>query len=224
MNQKKFNKIVLFDIDHTIFDTILYRNNLYKNLAKEFNADVNEFSEIAQNEYIKLRKTTYYLDPDVFLNTILTHSEKKIDHQKLKVIFWDKKLYEKSIYPDVKNVFSYLAKNNIQIGIFSTGESTHQKIKIESLNEYLTENHIYISKDKFKIIKKTFAKYKNHQVYLVDDYPQILESTKFHHKNIFTVFIKRQKAHSNLVIPENFKPDASITNLNQLIDIIETNN
>ena len=224
MNQKKFNKIVLFDIDHTIFDTILYRNNLYKNLAKEFNADVNEFSEIAQNEYIKLRKTTYYLDPDVFLNTILTHSEKKIDHQKLKVIFWDKKLYEKSIYPDVKNVFSYLAKNNIQIGIFSTVESTHQKIKIESLNEYLTENHIYISKDKFKIIKKTFAKYKNHQVYLVDDYPQILESTKSHHKNIFTVFIKRQKAHSNLVIPENFKPDASITNLNQLIDIIETNN
>ena len=118
MNQKKFNKIVLFDIDHTIFDTILYRNNLYKNLAKEFNADVNEFSEIAQNEYIKLRKTTYYLDPDVFLNTILTHSEKKIDHQKLKVIFWDKKLYEKSIYPDVKNVFSYLAKNNFKSAFF----------------------------------------------------------------------------------------------------------
>lgn len=224
MNQKKFNKIVLFDIDHTIFDTILYRNNLYKNLAIEIGVDINEFSQTARLSYENLRKNTYYLDPTIFLKAILNQSEKSTDIKKLETVFWNKRLYESCIYPDVKKVFSYLAKNNIQIGIFSTGESTHQKIKIESLNEYLTENHIYISKDKFKIIKKTFAKYKNHQVYLVDDYPQILESTKSHHKNIFTVFIKRQKAHSNLVIPENFKPDASITNLNQLIDIIETNN
>lgn len=221
---QKPNKIVLFDIDHTIFDTILYRNNLYNNLALKIGTDVDKFSESAKKEYEKLRKTTYYLDPVVFLKTILIHSENKTSLEKLKAVFWDKNLYESCIYPDVKKVFKYLAKNTIKIGIFSTGELEHQKIKIESLKEYLTENHIHISKDKFKIIKATFNAYKTSKTFLVDDYPQILERAKKHDKNIFTVFIKRETSHRDLIIPENFKPDAIITSLNQLIDIIKTNN
>ncbi|HVF69720.1 MAG TPA: HAD hydrolase-like protein [Xanthomonadales bacterium] len=220
----KTKKVVLFDIDHTIFDTNQYRKNLYTNLAKEIGHDVNEFQNIAQKIYDEIRKVSPYLTPEPFLKNILTLAKKPTDFKKINNVFWNRELYESCVYPDVKETFSYLVDRNIQIGIFSTGDLAHQKIKIGGLKEYLTENHIYISPDKFKTIKDTFIPNTKYRTYLVDDYPQILESAKSHNKNIFTVFIKRKKHHSSLVIPENFKPDATIVDLNQLIDIIRTDN
>ncbi len=216
------NKLVLFDIDHTIFNATLYRNNLYANLAKEIGSDVKKFSETATKKYEQLRKTTYFFTPDLFLKTILAQSEKATDLKKIEAVFWNKELYESCVYPDVKKVFADLVKKGIQIGIFSTGDLAHQKIKIESLKEYLSENHIYISQDKFKIIKGTLDGYKKYQIYLIDDYPQILESAKMHNKNVFTVFIKREESYRGLLIPDNFEPDATINNLDQLTDIIRT--
>ncbi len=87
----------------------------------------------------------------------------------------------------------------------------------------MSTKDIYISPDKLKIVKDTFKLYKNYQTYLVDDYPQVLQNAKNHHKEIFTVFMKRQKNRPDLIIPDNFSPDATITNLKQLIDIIKTN-
>lgn len=223
MTIKRHNKIVLFDIDHTVFDTNLYRKNLYKNLALEMGVDPHKFSQTAQVAYQNLRKNTYYLDPAVFLNTILNKSENSTDLKKLESIFWENALYESCIYPDVKQTFKYLNSKNITVGIFSTGDLKHQKIKIDSLKEFLSDEHIHISPDKFKTIKDTINVYKNYQTFLVDDYPQILENAKLHHKNIFTVFIKRKIPHSGLVIPKNFKPDGTIKTLHELIDIIETN-
>jgi len=221
---QKSKSIVLFDIDHTIFNASLYRKNLYINLAKGLGHDVKKFSIAAKKDYEKLRKTTYFFTPDLLLKTILTHSEKSSDFKKAQSVFWDTELYESCVYADVKKAFSQLVEMGIQIGIFSTGDLAHQKIKIESLKEYLSENHVYISPDKFKIIKGTIDGYKKNLIYMVDDYPQILESAKAHNKNVFTVFIKRSESYRGLVIPDNFKPDATITNLGQLTAIIRTNN
>jgi FMN phosphatase YigB (HAD superfamily) len=215
-------KIVLFDIDHTIFNANLYRRNLYTNLAKGLGYDIQEFIKSAEKNYEKMRKTTYYFTPDMLLKAILHPFGKPEHFIKAETIFWEKLLYEACIYPEVKKVFSFLSENNYIIGIFSTGDLEHQKIKIESLKEYLDENHIYISPDKFKIIKDAFRVYKKHQVYLIDDYPLILEEAKKHHKNIFTIFINRKSGYDKLIIPKNFKPDATISNLSQLIDIIRT--
>lgn len=221
---QKNNTVVLFDIDHTIFNTNIYRKNLFINLAKELGHDPNEFYEIGQNVYENIRKTTPYLTPELFLKNVFKHSKKATGLKKLNSVFWNKELYDSCVYPDVKKTFSYLFTEKVQIGIFSTGDFTHQRIKIASLMEYLTENHIYISLDKFKIIKDTLKIYKKYRTYIVDDYPQILEGVKAYNENVFTVFIKRQKNHPGLVIPDNFKPDATITTLSQLIDIIEINN
>lgn len=220
------NKIVLFDIDHTIFNATLYRDKLYKSLARELKYGLDHFYEIGEKAYKKIRKTKHFLSPEDFLDTILPPHKTPADLERSKQIFWDEKLYESSIFPDVKKTFSYLAKANILIGIFSTGDLKHQKIKISSLKEYLAENHIYIAPDKLKIIKGTIDGYKKYKIYFVDDYPQILESAKIHNKNVFTVFIKRSESTSarGLVIPDNFQPDATITNLSQLTDIIRTNN
>ncbi|HSW47667.1 MAG TPA: HAD family hydrolase [Candidatus Saccharimonadales bacterium] len=220
----KPNKIVLFDIDNTIFNTVLYREKLFKNLANYLDYDNNEFSQLAKEEYALLRKKVHYLDPDVFLNSIIIRSKKSTNLKKLQSIFWEKELYESCVYPDVKKTFSYLSKNDIQIGIFSTGHPTHQNTKIEGLRKYLSDNHIYISPNKIKIIKDTFSIYKNYRTYIIDDFPEILLEVKRHHKNVFTIFIKREESYYGLVIPTNFKPDATITNLDQLTAIIGVNN
>lgn len=217
----KRKSIVLFDIDHTIFDANLYRRTLYANLAKAIGSDVKRFSETADTEYKKFRKNTYYFTPDLFLKTILADKTKSVDLKKIKAVFWDKTLYEKCIYPDVKDAFSKLKELSIQIGIFSTGDQAHQKIKIESLKEYLSDHHVYIAPDKLKIIKGTFDGYKTSQVYLVDDYPEILINAKKHNMNIITVFITRKESYPGLIIPEDFEPDKTITKLEQLITIIK---
>ncbi len=220
----KHNKIVLFDIDHTVFDANLYRVKLYANLAKALGSDTHQFSKTAEYEYAKLRKKTNYFTPDTLLRTILADSKSQADFKKAEDVFWSRELYESCVYPEVKKVFSYLSTNNIPIGIFSTGDILHQKIKIESLKEYLSENHIYISPNKFKIIKTTLKIYKDYRTFLVDDYPQILEEAKSHHETIFTVFINRNEANPHMMMSNNFTPDATITNLGQLIDIIKNNN
>ena len=216
------NKLVLFDIDHTIFNAALYRDNLYKNLATALKYDLNHFYEVGEKAYKKIRKTKHYLSPNQLLETILPPHKTSADLEKSRQIFWEEKLYESSVYPDVKQTFKYLADKGIQIGIFSTGDLAQQTMKIQSLKEYLDENHIHIAPDKFKIIKGTLDVYKNYHIYLIDDYPQILEGAKAHNKNVFTILIKRKESASarGLIIPDNFRPDATITNLNQLTDII----
>lgn len=221
---KKPNKIVIFDIDHTIFNSTMYRSSLFANLAKGLGYDIKKFSEKAHGAYKNMRKSHYFFTPDLLLKTILSPWKKPEDLVKAQSIFWEKLLYESCIYPEVKDVFTYLSENKIQIGIFSTGDLAHQKIKIESLKDYLDENHVHISPNKLTVIKDTFRTYKKYQTFLVDDYPQILETAKKHHKNIFTVFIRREESNLLLTIPDNFKPDATITDLHQLIDIIKANN
>lgn len=216
-------KIVLFDIDHTIFDTNKYLEKLYNNLAKELGYEAAEFSLLGKNTYENIRKSVPYLSPDIFLENLLVHSKTSVDIKKLRSVFWKKEIYESSIYPDVKNIFDYLSKSNFLIGIFSTGDAKHQNIKIESLKKYLSENHIFISNDKIKIVKSTLLGFKDYSAFLIDDYPAILQEAQLHSDKIFTVLIKRENAFIRNPAPANFKPDATITNLSQLPDIIRTN-
>jgi len=221
---QKYNKIVLFDIDHTLFNTELFRKTLYKDLANGLGLTDSEQLEVINNKYYETKNIFGYFKPEDFLKAILKISKSNINLKNLRAIFHENRSYHSFIFPDVKKTFLDLDKKNVQIGIFSTGETAYQKIKIESLKNYLKENHVHIAPNKFKAIKDTFDIYKTYQTYLVDDFPQILEGAKNHNKNIFTIFIKRKESLPSIVIPDNFKPDATITSLNQLASIIKANN
>lgn len=222
---QKQNRIVLFDIDHTIFDTESYIQNLYKKLSDELGyEDLEEFKKIANALYANIRSRTKFLPPDFFLEEILKKAKNPTNIKKLNTLFWNKDLFESSIYPDVDDAFGYLTKNKFAIGIFSTGDHSHQSVKIESLINHLSKEHIYISEDKFKIIKTTLPSYKDYRAYLLDDLPEILHEAKEHNKNIFTVLIKRESNKRTRPYPDNFKPDAVIGNLDEFIDIIRSQN
>lgn len=218
------NKVVLLDIDHTIFNTELYRKKLYENLGMALGLMNEDYFKILNDKYLETKKEFGYFKLDEFLKKIYLLSKRDTSIKMLQSIFEDKNLIDTSLFQDVKKVLMQLKSMNIQIGIFSTGELTFQTAKIEEIKKYLKRNHIYIVSDKFKIIKATLNGYNHYKTYLVDDYPQVLESAKIHNKNVFTVFMKRKESYPFRVIPKNFKPDATITNLSQLIYIIKTNN
>ena len=223
MNKPK--KLVLFDIDHTIFDTESYIEKLYIKLSLELGfSDREEFRKVADALYDNIRKRTKFLPPDFFLNQLLKSTRTPTTIKKLNKLFWNKEIFEASIYEDVHSTIKYLVSNNYIIGIFSTGDYDHQKIKVESLKEHLTDDHIYISEDKFKIIKKTLPTYENYKTYILDDLPEILHEAKIHNQKIFTILIKRQNNKREIFTPDNFKPDAVISNLDEFIDIIRANN
>jgi FMN phosphatase YigB (HAD superfamily) len=220
MNKLNPNKLVLFDIDHTLFNTELYRKQLYKNLADELKLNGKDHYEIVDTKYKEIKNKYGYFRPDEFLKSLLNISTSNTDYKTLASVFHNKDLYRGALFPEVEKVLLQLKKMSIQIGIFSTGNNSYQKIKIKEIKKYLNENHIHIVTDKFKIIKTTLDTYNEFQAYLVDDYPQILIDAKAHNNNLFTIFINRKERYPGTVIPNDFKSDATITHLSQLIGII----
>lgn len=220
---QKPNKIVLFDIDHTLFNTEYYLENFFHIFAQHLGInDKDKFNKLVAEARIETRKKAGFFDPLTFIEFISKHAKKPVTLKGLEKIFFENKFFNESIYGDVHEALLGLSKyKNISMGIFSKGEDKHQKQKINVVAKYFHNDHIYISTDKLGIIKKTLNKYKNQQIFIIDDLPEVLEEAKKHHKNIFTVWIKRNK---DAEIPKNFKPDITIANFNQLTDIIRSNN
>lgn len=217
-------KIILFDIDHTLFNTELFRKIIYKKLCKKLNLNYNDFflGLIRKSEKITINKKKYF-DPDFFLKTLTYLTNSKLKLNDLKSEFWDESNFEKAIYPEVTSTLNQIKKNkNISIGIFSRGGTKFQKRKIKILKENFDEKHVHIFANKLDEIEKIINKSKGYKILIVDNLLGVLEFSKKVNKKIITVYIKRlntlEKADQNI-----FKPDYEITNLRGLSSIINSN-
>ncbi len=217
-------KIILFDIDHTIFDTDVFRKIIYKKLSKKLNLKYDDFflELIKKSEKITINKKKYF-DPDFFLKTLTYITNSKLKPDDLGSEFWDESNFEQAIYPEVTSTFNQIKKNkNISIGIFSRGETKFQKRKIEILKESLDKKHVYIFANKLEEINMIINKYKDYQILIVDNLLEVLEFSKKVSKRITTVYIKRlsslDKVNQNI-----FKPDYEINNLEEVISIVKNN-
>lgn len=124
-------------------------------------------------------------------------------------------------YEEVINVLQEL-KNVAKLGIFSEGEDEFQKTKLlkTGIDTHFEKNYIHIVKEKNTNLEEILTRYKNYQLFFVDDKLTILHSAKLFMPNIFTIWIKRGKyAISQGPIP-NFTPDATFANLRDIIPII----
>ena len=173
-------KIILFDIDHTLFDTNVFRDIIYKKLSKKLKLKYNEdfLKLIKKSEKITINKKKYF-DPDFFMKTLINLTNSKLNQDHLKPEFWNNSNFEKSIYPEVISVFNEIKKNkNVLIGIFSRGETKFQKKKIEILEDNLADEHVHIFINKLDEIDKIVSKYKDYQVLIVDNLLRVLEFSK----------------------------------------------
>ncbi len=181
-------KLILFDIDRTLFDPSSFLNDFYENLYKNFDLSQNEIETIKML-YEENKKENGYFYPDQFLNKV-KESIEKIDKQKIEETFWNVDLFSKNLYKDtpILSDLSKLAK----IGIFSKGDLDFQIKKINLLKKYLDEDKINIFKNKIEKIEEVLEKYNDYEIYFVDNEIEILNKIRTINSDIKCILIERE--------------------------------
>ena len=191
-------KIILFDIDHTLFNTDLFREIIYKKLSKKLRLKNDDFflKLIKKSEKIAINKKKYF-DPDFFIKTLIGLANSKLKTDDLKSEFWDESNFEKAIYPEATSALNQIKRDkNISIGIFSRGQTKFQKKKIEILEESLDEEHVHIFINKLDQIGKIVNRYKDHQILIVDN---LFHQNKHGLLSLNLIILKpRLKRHQNV--------------------------
>lgn len=221
MTTEKSKKVLLLDIDYTIFDSDIYREFVYSDLAKELGYNsFEEFYPLAKKITAKVKSAINYYNPDLVLNELLSISKTKTDLKKIEKIFWNDEIYRKSLYAETKSILIEIKNRDIIIGILSTGHSRHQMQKIKIISDFFYKEHIHIFTDKIQNLDMIIDKYRNDRLIIVDDLPMVLSEAKKRNKAITTVFVKRDKKYETTKEIENFIPDKTIMNLHELEPIL----
>ncbi len=180
-------KIILFDIDGTLFNGSSFLNNFYSKISAEFNLDNKELVKI-QSFYEENKKKNDYFLPEAFLDKIV-HSLPSINFSSLHEIFWNIDLFEKNMYKDT-SVIRDLSRV-ATIGIFSKGDSDFQKQKLTFFGELLDGENIHIYPNKINKINEILEKYKDFQIYLIDNQNDVLIKAKEIFPEVYAILIDR---------------------------------
>lgn len=138
--------------------------------------------------------------------------------------FKESGLSKHKIYEEVMRVLDSL-NGIVTLGIFSKGELEFQKTKLKKTGmiKFFKKNNIHIFDDKDTNLINVLDKYKDSQLFLVDDKLGILYSAKKHMPKVFAVWVKRGPFAQNQKDISGFKPDAEIKNLEEVVGIVQRN-
>lgn len=199
--------VVLFDIDHTLFDTVDFVSNLYE---KKYNfLDKEAYFKILEEIRVNLKEAL---------------SEKNSIKADIVTSLWDQAGLGENFYEETIDVLEKISKIST-IGIFSRGDEKFQKEKIKSILHFFNEDNIHITLDKYKKLPEIIKKHKNDKLVIVDDLLIVLYTAKKLNKDIYTVWIKRKISDEEYAFNqdsiEGFSPDATMSSLKKLIPIIK---
>lgn len=221
MKDKK--RVILFDIDHTIFDTKKYLDLSLGMLRDRLGlSDEDEFHRLTIEIYKEQRTHTAF-QPVVFVEAFLKRLGLEGNAKEFGEIFFNRDIMGQSLYPDVETVLQdFAAQPNIELGIFSHGQSTHQRAKIVSIMSVFKDDSIYINEiDKIKQIPQVLSRHKDDQIYIIDDLMDVLFSFKSLDKSVVTILPKREGwKQKTLLLDANFQPDFTISTFRELRFII----
>lgn len=138
--------------------------------------------------------------------------------------FKQSNLQNHSLYDETHEVLNQLSKI-AKLGIFSEGELEFQKNKLTKtkIKRYFKPKYTHIVEEKDANLQKILLKYKDNQLFLVDDKLMVLYRAKTLRPSIFTIWIKRGVYAKSQRPINNFTPDAIIENLKQAVSIISSN-
>lgn len=219
-------KIILFDIDYTLFDANKFRRKVFKVIKRNIEyKKINNLDRVLKNAYIASRQETGYFKLRPFLEDLSTELKTKVSLDALEKAILKEDIITGNLYEGAKKVLHTLSKNKLlRIGIFSGGDYIFQRKKIEAIENFLHKEHIHIfSFKKRKELPFLVKKYKRHKLYIVDDILEILHTAKLLNKNVFTIWIKRRRFAKEKEIIPGFTPDATIVNLEEVSDLVERN-
>ncbi len=214
----KKQKIILFDIDYTLFDVAKFRKKIFKSIIGFVGKNkIDKIDKILEDIYYTSRERVGYFKMDGFLEDV---SRKFKINVALTNILKDE-IFSDNLYGETKEVLEYIAKDpSIKIGIFSGGEFGFQLKKIQEVSNFFHKEHVNIIKQKHLNISEIIKKYKSFRIYLVDDVFDILYNAKKIDKKLISIWIKRGRFAKSAKPIGEFKPDFEIRNLKEIISII----
>lgn len=218
-------KIILFDIDYTLFNSLKFRKRILTEVEKHLKGSkIKNLKKFLDKIYFKSRKDVGYFSPSSFILDINKKFNSKIPRDFLDIYVKKEELHE-HLYEEVEEILQKLSKDkSLIVGIFSGGKESFQREKIKKLLKFFHKNHIHVFPYKINDLKSVIRKYKKYKVFLIDDVLPILYKAKQIDKNIFTIWIKRGRFAFLEKEVKNFIPDSEIKNLNKIVAIIKNNN
>ncbi len=214
-------KVLLLDIDHTLFDTRLYTNLCYQEIfTYTGSSDKEEFIRVCNQLYAEQRKVGPFTTSQ-FIDSLYVVFPIQTKRSTLEKIFADETIIRKALYPDTEETLQKLSqRKDLLIGVFSTGPLHHQRSKINSLLSYFHQEHIHINEaDKIKDIPSILERHKERKVYVVDDLAKVLHNFKAKNDSIITILIERDVILTKDQVLD-FEPDYRVKSLDEIIQII----
>jgi FMN phosphatase YigB (HAD superfamily) len=214
------NKVILFDIDHTLFNGQVYREKMFKGMAKRAKVeDEEKFVDEADGIYFEMRKAGPFF-PDEYAEMLVKKLALPVAPKELEEVIWDEEILRASLFEEAIEVLKVLSKKkDITLGIFSAGPLELQRAKIKTIEEYFPKEHIHIFMEKTEEILGIVKKYKNDELYLIDDLLEILYNAKRLDKNVYTIWVKRGWLAKNQKPIEGFRADKTIESLKEILPI-----
>lgn len=209
----QFNKkLILLDLDNTLFDSSSYRKSIFTKIGN---------ISLCQEIYDKMIRESGYFFPKDFAEIISKQLREENEKKVLSIIF-DPKNFRDNLH---KEVLSSLKKLTMigEVGILSQGDKEFQNAKIIHFKHFLSSDHIHILADKKSDMMNILKNLKDYKLYFVDDMPSMLRLAKKIDPSIVAIWIRRGRyAENQKDIPE-FKPDAEVGDLSEVVGVIQRN-
>ena len=205
-------KLILLDIDNTLFDSPSYRKLVFKKIGN---------ISLCQEIYDKMIRESGYFFPDAFAKIISELLKKRKADEIMSVII-DPKTFRENLHKDVLDSLNKLTKIG-KVGILSQGDNEFQSAKIVHFKHLLSRDHIHILSDKKSDMVRILKNLKEHDLYFVDDMLSMLQMAKKIQPSIVTIWMKRGRYAENQKAIPDFTPDAEAKNLSEVVKIIKEN-
>lgn len=118
--------IILFDIDYTLLNVLISKENCKSKLSKFLNASIEDFS-VVEKGYVQ--KDTGFTDfnPQEYIGYI--SKKYNVSTQDVSKVFFDEENFKNTPYQEVVPLLETLSKN-YRLGIFSEGFEEFQLLKL----------------------------------------------------------------------------------------------
>lgn len=219
MNKKK---LILFDIDYTLYDTAHYKNTLFKHMAKKLKyPDMQSFIRGAHKVYNAMRKNGQ-INLDFFTQELIRKFDLTVDQDFLIECMFSNEVLSTSLYDEANQVIPLIhAKKDYILGVFSAGVTQHQHAKIGKIKEYFDWDYVHVFPvDKKLQLPKVLKKYSSFEMYIVDDLLDVLYTAKQVNPKITTIWSKRGFHKDDTDLLSIGTPDYIIEDLRELLDIL----
>ncbi len=138
-------------------------------------------------------------------------------------LFKESNLTTYKLYDEAKDVLEKLS-SVAEVGIFSQGENTFQREKLKQtlIDSHFKEENIHIFARKDENIGSVLDKYKERDVFFVDDKLGVLKLAKDLNGDVFTIWVERGPFAANQENIIGFEPDAVVSNLTEALSFINS--